>query len=178
MDKGTRFWEQEYIKRSEAILRQFQQDHSFTILKGLDNRTGGFIVRNLKAASLDSQGQEVVNTLFAKGERIMIPASDTASHLAGDLLELNGVDFRIHTLTINSKESLEKQMAVSMNGAGNVLLNIRGQTTKQQIKSGLAGVKDQKGINAVMILYKDKRTVITKAEILTNNYKSLDSLFN
>jgi SPP1 gp7 family putative phage head morphogenesis protein len=178
MDRVSSFWQQEYVKRSEAILRQFREDHSIQVLKGLDNRTGGFIIRQLKAASLDSQGQEVVNTLFDQGERIMIPASDAASHLAGNLLELNGVDFRIDTLAGNSKESLGKQIAVAMNGSGNVLLNIKGQASKQEIKNGLQGLKDRKGGNAVMILYKDKRVVITKAEIINNNYKALDSLFN
>ncbi|HLZ88044.1 MAG TPA: hypothetical protein VKQ52_12405, partial [Puia sp.] len=141
-----------------------------------DNRTGGFIVRSKKAGSLNSEQQDVVNFLFGQGERIVIPEAETASHLASEEVELNGANFAIQTVA--GKGSMSQQIADATNQAGNLVLNIRTRTDKNELKKGLASVKGRKGLNTVMVLYDNKRTVITKKEILNKDFKALDSLFN
>jgi hypothetical protein len=57
------------------------------------------------------------------------------------------------------------------------VLNIRSKTNIGELRKALTSGKDRKGINTVMIVYDNKRAVITRKEIEGKNFKALDTLF-
>jgi SPP1 gp7 family putative phage head morphogenesis protein len=165
----------EIIDINKAVYKQYKDDSNY-VNAHFNNDTGGFIVKHINADTLTDSEQKAIDTLVLNSQQCVLPAKVTAEYSTSHDININGCQFDIKAITGNTKQRTEESIKKAMTQAGNVVLYFDKKIDLKELERGLGNVKNQKRLNTVIIIIKNKMAAITKKDIIQGLYSSLDGL--
>jgi len=171
------YYLQERITANKAVYNDYASDNNY-IQELFDDKTGGFVVRH-KAAQFDAAGrpkseQQVIDSLVASGNRIVIPEYQTAPFTKNYDLQIDFSQWDVKQIKGDVKNRVEEGVRKGLQQADNILLYFTTKPDKKEIVRALGNLKNVDRLNSILCIINDERIVISKAEILRGDYSMFE----
>ena len=146
-----------------------------------DNNTGGFLIKHDKAQALKPHEQITIDTLMAKGYRVILPEYSTEQSVKNFDVEINGASVEMKESTKNTQKSYEDLLKSGSSQAQTIILQITGEFDKdafmRAIGSKLRG-ENKKNIQHIILLIKGELHTLSQKDFQTpdNTRKALKGL--
>lgn len=120
--------------------------------------------------------QNAINTLVKNGNRVVIPEHFNQDFMKNFDIILDNSNWDIKELAGDLKRNTERKIEVAMEQANNAILFLKDNPNLEEIVRGLGNVKNNKRLNSILFLYKEKMAVINILDIKSWNFDVLKKL--